>query len=333
MYVDKEFINLLEEVFGTDFMNMYKLNHPRGWVELLNSFEMVKKPFNEKENNFLKVPLPWTFGDFHSERKGGKSIKATLQELDNPNIKFMNGSIVLKNNAAKRLFMPIIQIIIGHFGNLLEDPNLHDCRYIFMVGGFSESSLLQDQVKKQFESNGTKVLIPSEAQLAVLKGAVLFGHFPTEIKARIARKTYGYGINDCFDAKIHDPKRRYYDETGVKYCKYVFVTLVKQGESVPVGHEITCTSFPRSKNTTSSRMPIYCKDGQPDHPVQYTDSPGVEYIGEVVTTHPLCNHYKENKMTNIFTFGSTELHVCVIHNATGKEFTSLFGFAPDPFHK
>ena len=228
------------------------------------------------------------------------------------------------------LFTPILTKITTHVGELLRNPKLRGCRYIFMVGGFSESKLLQDEVKKNFERNGTKVLIPSEAQLAVLKGAVLFGHFPTEIKARIARKTYGYGINDPFDAKIHDPKRKVIRETGEELCKNVFVPLVKQGESVPVGHEITDTSYHQSKNTTSSSLPIYCKSGQPDHPVQYIDSPGVENIGQIVTTLPPCNHYKENEMTDIYTFGSTELHVRSIHVATGNEFTSSFGFASDP---
>ena len=177
---------------------------------------------------------------------------------------------------------------------------------------------------------GTKVLIPCEAQLAVLKGAVLFGHNPTEITARIARKTYGYELHKKFDPKIHDLKRKFTDETGNDFCKDVFVTLVKQGESVPVGHEIMRISYPRSKTTTSSTTRIYCKDGQPDHPVQYIDSPGVEYIGQVITTLPPCNHRRENEMTQIYTFGSTELHVRSIHNATGNEFMSSFGFASDP---
>ena len=169
-----------------------------------------------------------------------------------------------------------------------------------------------------------------KAQLAVLKGAVLFGHFPTEIKARVARNTYGYGLSEPFDPKIHDPKRKFTDETGDEYCQGVFVPLVKQGESVPVGHEITCTSYPRSKNTTLSSARIYCIDDQSDHPVQYIDSPGVEYIGKVVTTQSPCNHTDENAMTKIFTFGSTELYVRSIHKATGREFASSFGFASDP---
>ena len=333
MNVNREFIYKLGEIFGNDFLNRYKSKYPQDWVDLYNEFEMSKKPYNGKEMNSLCIRFPWSFGEYHTEIKEGKQIKTAVREFGCPNITFTNGMMTLKNDAANGLFTPVLTDFTTHVRQLLKNPKLSDCKYIFMVGGFSESRFLQEEVKTHFEIKGTKVLIPSDAQLTVLKGAVLFGHFPTEIKARIARKTYGYGLSDIFDAKIHDPKRKFTNKEGEEFCKGVFVTLVKQGESVPVGHEITDTSYPQSKNTTSSRIRIYCIDGQPDHPVQYTDSPGVECIGQVVTKHPPCYHYKENAMTDIFTFGSTELHVRSIHNATGNEFTSSFGFASDPSPK
>jgi hypothetical protein len=43
-----------------------------------------------------------------------------------------------------------------------------------MVGGFSESTILQEHIKKGFPDKN--LFIPKEAGLAVLKGAVIFGH-------------------------------------------------------------------------------------------------------------------------------------------------------------
>lgn len=43
-----------------------------------------------------------------------------------------------------------------------------------MVGGFSESPITLDVVKNAFPTK--RVIVPEEAGLAVLKGAVLFGH-------------------------------------------------------------------------------------------------------------------------------------------------------------
>jgi activator of 2-hydroxyglutaryl-CoA dehydratase len=46
-----------------------------------------------------------------------------------------------------------------------------------MVGGFSECELVQDAIRDKIRSSIT-LIIPEEAGLAVLKGAVLFGHQP-----------------------------------------------------------------------------------------------------------------------------------------------------------
>jgi hypothetical protein len=50
-------------------------------------------------------------------------------------------------------------------------------------------------------------LAPEDAELAVLKGAVLFGHKPDYIVARIARYTYGVEVDDYFNPDIHEPDR------------------------------------------------------------------------------------------------------------------------------
>jgi hypothetical protein len=49
--------------------------------------------------------------------------------------------------------------------------------------------------------------VPEDAELAVLKGAVLFGHKPDYIVARIVRHTYGVRIREDFNPDIHEPGR------------------------------------------------------------------------------------------------------------------------------
>jgi len=44
-----------------------------------------------------------------------------------------------------------------------------DIQYIFLVGGLSESPLLQQVTREKFNSKA-QVLVPQEASLAVLKG-------------------------------------------------------------------------------------------------------------------------------------------------------------------
>ena len=70
--MNREFTSILEQIFGKDFLNRFKSIHPQGWVELINSFETIKKPFNGKEQKMLRVLLPWSFTDFPSKTKEGK---------------------------------------------------------------------------------------------------------------------------------------------------------------------------------------------------------------------------------------------------------------------
>ena len=44
-----------------------------------------------------------------------------------------------------------------------------DVRYIFLVGGFSESGLLQHEIRREF-GHLVKVIIPQDVALTILKG-------------------------------------------------------------------------------------------------------------------------------------------------------------------
>ena len=326
MYVDGQFIHILEDIFGKHFLNKYRSAHPEGWLKFMSSFETTKKPFNAADQTSLRVDIPWSFGEFHSEHKDSKNIKYSVQAYDNPDISFTNGAIVIKHETAKQMFSQTLSNITAHVKALLRNPKLEKCMYIFMVGGFSESRLLQDEIKRNFEKNRTRVLIPSEAQLTVLKGAVLFGHFPAEIASRIARLSYGFSGSDTFVPKIHDANKMFRDDDGNRWCNEIFETLVKQGEVVSIGKEVSSNACPATKTDTKFTTELYSIDGQPRRPVQYVDSPEVEYVGAVVTELPPCNHISENRITEIFTFGGTEIHIRVVHEATGKENTASIDF-------
>jgi archaeosine-15-forming tRNA-guanine transglycosylase len=66
---------------------------------------------------------------------------------------------------------------------------LDNCFKIFI-------EIIQDKIKSFFPSY--RVIVPEDAELAVLKGAVLFGHKPDYIVARIARYTYGVECQEDF---------------------------------------------------------------------------------------------------------------------------------------
>jgi hypothetical protein len=75
-----------------------------------------------------------------------------------------------------KLFTPTIDSIITLMKNTLSNRSTNDLSTILMVGGFSECPLIQDAVQAAFP--GKRIIIPEDAGMSVLKGAVLFGHRP-----------------------------------------------------------------------------------------------------------------------------------------------------------
>jgi hypothetical protein len=82
------------------------------------------------------------------------------------------------------------------------------------------------------------VIVPEDAELAVLKGAVLFGHKPDYIAARIARYTYGVDTRRDFNPDI-DESSRCTVVDGKKKCENIFKLYIKTGSVVEVGAKFT----------------------------------------------------------------------------------------------
>lgn len=71
------------------------------------------------------------------------------------------------------LFKPTVDKIINLMKHGFADYNVNE---VVMVGGFSLCSLVQDAVRQTFSNKN--IIIPKDADVAVMKGAVLCGHQP-----------------------------------------------------------------------------------------------------------------------------------------------------------
>ncbi len=75
--------------------------------------------------------------------------------------------------------------------------------FIFMVGGFSESPFLKNEILQRFENGKMQILVPRRPQISVVRGACLYGLNPRSISSRIAKKTYGINTLTVFDEELH----------------------------------------------------------------------------------------------------------------------------------
>ena len=175
-------------------------------------------------------------------------------------------------------------------------------KMIVLVGGFSGCKIIQDNIKSFFPSY--RVIVPEDAELAVLKGAVLFGYKPDYIVARIARYTYGVETRDDFNPDIHEPGRCVV-KNGKKKCEHIFTLYIKTGSVVELRAKVTNKLHTTQPFQSSVVFPIF--QSSIECP-QYTDVEGCTKLGTL--TVDIQNPSDENRYFRVnMIFGNTELKV------------------------
>ncbi|XP_071090919.1 serine-rich adhesin for platelets-like isoform X2 [Haliotis cracherodii] len=314
--VDDEFVNLLCDIFGHDFIAHYRAKYPVGWVNLMINFESRKRSASPYKNNSLNVSLPFTFIDYFKKQKGGH-IDSVVKRYGNKEICWSSeGMLRLSPHAMRCLFVPVMEKIKHAIGDVLNNPDARHLKFLFLVGGFAESATLQYEVRKEFSAI-LKVLIPTGVSLAILKGAVLFGLDPTVVNIRRSRLTYGVGVLNRFNQSRH-PSSKLVHRDGVDWCTDVFDVFVHEDEPITLGDTVIRSYTPAKANQMVSVIHIYSSDSKDS---AFITDPGVRKCGS------LCLDLSDEDADHLPTrreiqarmmFGDTEIKVSAMDVATGR---------------
>ena len=299
--VDEQFERLLADIFSMKFINSYKRKSASQWLQLITDFERRKKCCQKKDTVSLNVSIPWSFAASLSEYKK-KDVGKVVKEYKASGVSFDNGMLRLDGNVVTSLFKPVTDEIVKHIQDLLMEPKLQDVEYLFCVGGFNDSKFLQEVLQEAFGEK-YKILIPEEASLAVVKGAILFGQDPNIIGSRVSSKTYGIDVAQDFIPFIHDPSK-VINVHGRPLCHGLFKTFVIKGQEIPAGFSRTVPVKPLTANDDHAHIRIFSSD---DRDSQYISDPGVEQCGEV--TVDWRGFGLDRKVEVTMTFGGTEIEV------------------------
>ena len=224
--VDDEFLAHLHSIHGQSFEE-FKTNEAFDYLSLLREFEVKKRtPQVQSDASspvVLQVPmsattLPQTQSNIAID---GKSLNSMYLKKD---------KMLIEHDLFMHFFQASKEKIVAHVKELSEKEELSNVSTIVLVGGYAESKLLQDFVRTSFSSK--TVIVPNQPGLAVLKGAVIFGHDPSVIAERVCRFTYGIKSNDCFDEKRHTLESQFTDEDGLRRAKDCFSIHCKIGQKV-----------------------------------------------------------------------------------------------------
>ena len=321
MGVDYQFELLLLDIFGESFLLDFVKSKPVSWLELLSLFETKKRGFSPHKELSVNISLPFAFIEFYRE-KTGKSIEVAVNKYKDSGVQWSRqGMLRLLPAVMMGLFEPVVSAIIHHIQELLQVPKLANIEYLFLVGGFAESAVLQDAIRNAFRSN-IRVIIPQDVSLSILKGAVIFGHDPTLVHIRRSALTYGVGCLNRFDPGKHPPEKKVIKD-GVEWCTGVFDGFVFVDQAVSLGHVITRSYSPAQAGQRSTVITLFASEKET---VYYVSDPGCYKVGELRLDMPDTTGGKRRELTMSMVFGDTEITVEALDMTSGQTARAAIDF-------
>ena len=332
--VDLNFENLLSDVFGADFMINFKNKRPAGYVDLMAAFEARKRSASPSQTTTSNISLPFSFINFFKKSKGisvrivnililvtvlsyfETKVENAVKKCSEQGITYCPklGMLRLEPSLMQQLFSPVTQQIISHIWKVLNNKSVEDVSYLFLVGGFAESQILQSHIRNEFSCD-LKVIIPQSPNLAILRGATLYGLDPTIISCRRARLTYGVGVLNKFIRGKH-PLQKLAIKDGIEWCADIFDKFVVCDQSVGLFETITRSYTPVNENQSCSIIHIYCSERDD---IQFITDSGVHRCGTLyLDLDPIQDNslgLKREIRTQMI-FGDTEIKVWInsVHN-------------------
>ena len=303
--VDKAFAKMLREVVGKEVIDKFQKECAVGWLQMMCNFERKKKSVrvDKKGVSNINFEIPYELNEICFEVRR-KNIKTVIKERNLNGIKFVSGMLSVSLNNILKLFKPVVDGIVEHVEHLMVKPQMRNVTYFLMVGGFSESPILQQAIRDKF-GDRVNVLVPDDANLCVIKGAMAFGHNPRVVTSRIARVTYGEWIDKVYDPKLYGkdkPRIEFYD--GVKFQTGLFDAYVQKGMAVHVGQVKVIKGQAVTADQNAISHKLYMADKED---VKYVDEEGVSYVGSWQT--PLEDRGLDRQVEIRIFFGDTELFV------------------------
>lgn len=301
--VDDRFEKFLGEVIGNDLVEDLKQNFMEDYLDLFREFESKKRNIATVKTGKVHMKIPLTVQSL-VKKKLKKTVPDVLKESSYAeSVHFANMKLHMSVDIFKDLFKPTIEGIVKHLKEVFMEKNVQGVETILMVGGFSECELVQKAIKDNFKDK--KVIIPEDPGLAVLKGAVYYGHVPKTIGRRVARYTYGIQSWPEFDPNKHPEAKKV--QIGTKFrCRDVFFKYVTKGELLTPGYRRSQIFQALKPDEECLECAIYVSDEE--DPV-YVDDESCRRLGTLRVPLPRVSTGCSLEIEETMIFGDTELEV------------------------
>ena len=309
IYVDKYFreeflIDRLTVPVISDFHD----EEPVDFLNMMADWERAKCNFDPQVNQDILLPInPKLYKILVQRYPGVLRVLANKQDGEDT-------SLVIDKTTMEKMFKYSLDGLINKVKEQFNALDSKGVDYIYLVGGFSTSPLLQKRVESTF-GHKAKIVKPPVPGSAIVSGAVSFGLDPKIFRSRCSRLTYGYGCAQQFEEGKDPENKKFWASRMKRYsCNDRFGVMVYSGQSIDLDHVEEALITPSHEETTSLSMSFYSTQ---ETEVRYTDEEHVSVLGSVNLNRYGDDRYSDKGWAIKFYFGQTEIKVEVEDLATG----------------
>ena len=300
--VNIRFFEYLETVFGENVMSKFKSDntYKAALYDLEMEIEQKKRclEFDSKSN--IVIVIPPNLVDLFEEND--KSFNEHVQSLEG--IEYKKGKLHINKTIIIEIFKPSVTGIVTLVRDILTQHQITNLSNIMVVGGFSRSQIIYKTVTDVFSAESINVIRPTDPDMAVLKGAVLYRYWPEVVRTRRSPFTYGSRLLRLWIEG---------DEVGKQIkkgqevlCGDHFEKFVTINDEFETGQTVTVEVYPVAADTTKMTIDIYTST-EPNP--RYTTDVGCELLGRLVVDMPDTTRGLDRRAEVTMSMGSTEIVV------------------------
>jgi len=315
--VDNAFYQFLVKLLGNDILVELKDQSMYDYLEMFRDFEIKKRTIKPESENKVTMRLPAKILEIYESQVGQSLSKSILSSAFSSTVQIRGDKMQIHANVFKQFFQEAVDGIVEHTRQVLSESNI-EIKILLLVGGFSENHMLQGKFREIFPEK--TIISPPEAGLAVLKGAVLFGHKPHAIRSRLMKYTYGVDTNQPFIPGKHpDVYRRWIKDQ--LFCANIFDHFVLKDTEMEFGEVLSKTYSPEEEDATSG-IGVYASTCAPE----YTSHASVVKLGSIVLKYPNGGWPEDARIKVDMKFGGTEFTVSITDDWLEKTYTDSYDF-------
>ncbi|XP_052795672.1 heat shock 70 kDa protein 12A-like [Mya arenaria] len=278
--INHKFEQFLISISGAPAYVNFTEKHSQDYLYLMRSFEHKKYGFpGDASKASVTMRMPFSFVECHREENHESFQESVRQTSFSKSVILKRDTITVKKPQFESLFEETLVQIEDKLARVMEKlSKRYNIKAIFCVGGFSDCKLVKEKIKVKF-SNRHLVIIPAEANVAIMKGAVIYGRDERIIETRISKYTFGLDWNEDFDPKVHPVSKREYTDDGYM-CKDIFKVIAKVNDPIPTSKPTKIIeSYVKTASQTAMEFPFYRTLTDP--PPRFIDEPNCYFMGSM----------------------------------------------------